>query len=450
VLPFPVLLALAGGSLQAQDALTFPQAAPHAPLQHSPQVPLQTPPQALLKPKLSALAEVPDWSKLEALGGVLTREEFERAMQEIYTDGSRFPVPWRIEGNALVVETSPGRPTINILFRESNQPAVRANRYWRTPSELPALKTDEPVLTGVHIALDPGHIGGAWARVEERWLSMKEGEAIQEGTMSLQVAKLLKPRLEALGAIVALVRPDENPVSKLKPDDLRPQARAVLLEAGVTQPVEYYSSNQEEARIISVQWQAEKLFYRVSEIRARAKRVNEELHPDLVLCLHFNAEAWGDPKNPSFVDKNHFHLLINGCYSPEELQLEDVRFEMLRRLFSRTEAQELAMAGPTADAMMQATGLPPYIYNTSNARRVSGNAAVFARNLLANRLFQCPVLYYEPYVMNHGQTYQRLLLGHYLGRTLLGDQLISSPIEDYARGVVRGLVNYYTEARRAK
>jgi hypothetical protein len=49
--------------------------------------------------------------------------------------------------------------------------------------------------------------------------------------------------------------------------------------------------------------------------------------------------------------------------------------------------------------------------------------------------------------MNHGETYRRLLLGHYVGRTLLQDQLTSSPIEDYARGVTRGLVNYYTGAR---
>jgi hypothetical protein len=199
-----------------------------------------------------------------------------------------------------------------------------------------------------------------------------------------------------------------------------------------------------------VQWQAEKLFYRVSEIHARGVLVNEEFRPDLVLCLHFNAEAWGDPQHPSFVDRNHFHLLVNGCYAPGELQFEDVRFEMLQRLFSGTHTQELAMSGPAASAMMSATGLSPYIYTTNNARRVSANPAVYARNLLANRIYQCPVLYYEPYVMNQEETYRRLLLGHYIGRTLLLDHLLSSPLEDYARGVVRGLVAYYSEARQTK
>jgi hypothetical protein len=33
---------------------------------------------------------------------------------------------------------------------------------------------------------------------------------------------------------------------------------------------------------------------------------------------------------------------------------------------------------------------------------------------------------------------------------LLQDQLTTSPIEDYVRGVTRGLVNYYRVARRAE
>lgn len=393
------------------------------------------------------MAAAPDWTKLDALNGVLTREEFEKAISGIYTDGSTFPVPWRVEDDAVFIETTPGLAPARIIFRDPHKIPRAVSQYWRRPGELPRLKQGEPVLQGLHIALDPGHIGGGWAKIEERWLSMNPGEAIMEGGLVLQVAQLLKVRLEELGARVSMVRSSENPVTKSQPNDLRPLAREVLLDAGLAKPEENYSDPRAESRIITVQWQAEKLFYRVSEIRARAHRVNEELRPDLVLCLHLNAEAWGDPALPSFVDRNHFHLLVNGCYGPDELQHEDVRFEMIHRLFGRMHEQELAMADIVADSMMEATGLPPYVYTNNSARRVSGNPAVFARNLLANRIFQCPVLYFEPYVMNHGTTYKRLLLGHYIGRTLLDGQLVTSPLEDYARGVVRGLVAYYKSAR---
>ncbi|MFZ4764055.1 MAG: hypothetical protein ACOYMN_03800 [Roseimicrobium sp.] len=400
------------------------------------------------KPKISPLSTAPDWTKLSELSGVLTREEFEQAIASIYTDGSKYPVPWRVEGDAVIIETTPGLAPVRLQFREFYKKAHAVARYWRTVAELPPLKPGEPVLKGLHIALDPGHIGGNWARMEERWLSMHPGEVVMEGGLVLSVAELLKPRLEALGAQVSLVRTGENPVTTLQPKDLFSAAREVLAEAGIAKPTESYTDPRDEARILTVQWQSEKLFYRVSEIRARARRVNEDLRPDLVLCLHLNAEAWGDPQKPEFVDKNHFHLLINGCYSAEELRFEDVRYDMLQRLFTKAYEQELAMAEPVANAMMRSTGLPAYAYvNSSSARRVSGNAAVYARNLLANRLYHCPVLYFEPYVMNHGQTYRRLLLGHYIGRTLLDGQLVSCPLEDYARGVVNGLVEYYKSAR---
>ncbi len=402
------------------------------------------------KQKLSPLAPAPEWSKLGVYSGVLSRDEFERAIREVYGDGSSFPVPWRVEADGVRVETSPGQPPLFIPFRGGSDKPRQPARYWRTVGELPALEAGDPVLKGVRIGLDPGHIGGSWAHMEERWLSMSDGEAIMEGSLALEVARLLKPRLEELGAQVTLIRSEENPVTHARPDDFKDEARRVLHDSGISSPTESYTDSRDEARVFSVQWEAEKLFYRVSEIRARAQRVNEEIKPDLVLCLHLNAEPWGDPRHPSFVDRNHFHLLINGCYSSQELQFEDVRFEMLQRLFSQADTEELAMSGPAAAAMMRLTGLPPYIYITNNARRVSANPAVFARNLLANRLYQCPVLYFEPYVMNNGPTYRRLLAGHWIGRTLLADHLTTSPLEDYARGVVRGLVDNYSAARHAK
>src|SRR5438874_5990192 len=72
-----------------------------------------------------------------------------------------------------------------------------------------------------------------------------------------------------------------------------------------------------------------------------------KLQPDLVHCLHFNAEGWGDPKNPTLIDRNHFHVLVNGSYLPDEIAHDDERYEMIRRLLSRAYEEEL----PLADAM---------------------------------------------------------------------------------------------------
>jgi hypothetical protein len=236
-------------------------------------------------------------------------------------------------------------------------------------------------------------------------------------------------------------------VTTLRPIDLIVPARQLLNEAGFPKPQESYSSLTGDAKIITVQWQSEKLFYRVSEIHARAKKVNATIKPDVVLCLHYNAEAWGNATSPQFSPANHLHVLVNGCYAPVELQQQDVRFEMLHRLFSRIHEEELPLAEAVASGMSSATGLPAYLYTTPNARRVGASPYVYARNLLANRLFQCPVVYLEPYVMNHEETYRRLLNGHFLGRTLIAGRLQSSAIEDYVRGVVNGVVAYYKKHR---
>ena len=196
----------------------------------------------------------------------------------------------------------------------------------------------------------------------------------------------------------------------------------------------------------SVQWTSELLFYRVAEIQARARLVNETLKPDLVLCLHYNAEAWGDPSNPQLTTKNHMHLMVNGSYSKNELSLDDVRYGMLIKLLSRCYSEELPVAEKVAGSLAAATGLPPYVYTTPNAIRVGPNPYVWARNLLANRLYQCPVVYIEPYVMNSKEVWDRVQAGNYDGRKLIDGKVRESIYQEYADAVTAGLVHAAAQA----
>jgi N-acetylmuramoyl-L-alanine amidase len=397
--------------------------------------------------RLSALGSRPDWLKLQAYHQTMTRAQFEAAIRDFYSDLSPLPPPWRLEAEGVVVKTGdPMQPEARIAFASAAESPKGTARIWRRAAEMPPLK-GRPPLSDVHIAIDPGHIGGAYAQMEERYLSFAAGEAIQEGQLTLLTAQVLAERLKALGAYVTLVRDKLEPVTSQRPSNLLGDARLILTEAGFPQPQETYDSVTGDAKIITVQWQSEKLFYRVSEIHARADKINQSVKPDVVLCLHFNAEAWGDASAPQFSPQNHMHVLINGCYAPVEMEQQDVRFEMFDRLFSRIHEEELPLAEAVATRLKHSTGLPPYVYTTPNARRVGTNPYVYARNLLANRLYQCPVVYLEPYVMNHEETYRRLLHGHFVGRTLIAGRLQTSAVEDYVRGVVEGLTEYYKKHR---
>jgi hypothetical protein len=286
--------------------------------------------------------------------------------------------------------------------------------------------------------------------MEERWFQVGDALPVTEGDLTLRVSRVIAPRLRELGAQVSFVRNSTEPVTPLRPDDFRELARKILIKNGVPAPRPEFLNPDDPEKEHTIRWQSEILFYRYSEIRKRAVRVNTKLHPDLVLCLHFNAEGWGDPKNPILIDHNHLHLLVNGSYLAEELELDDERFEMVRRLLSRVFDEELVLADAVATSMSHETGLPPYQYPTDHyTTRVGTSGYVYARNLLATRLYRCPVVYCEPYVMNSREAFERIQAGEYEGTRTFNGVERKNIIREYADGVVNGLVEYYQTTRRS-
>jgi N-acetylmuramoyl-L-alanine amidase len=386
-----------------------------------------TPPPVPPRPALSMLAAPPDWSKLEIYQDTITRAEFERLLTTVFTTGSAWRTCIEIDETEARIQTgnSLTDPVFHLRFATEESTAPR---HWRTPAELPPTTPEKP-LAGLRIAIDPGHIGGAWAKMEERWFTVGTGTPVQEGDMTLFVANLLKPRLEALGATVTLVRDKLEPVTPIRPDSL----------IGLTK----------DAATEFPQKLAERLFYRTAEIRARAELVNTTLKPDLVLCLHFNAEAWGDPLNPTLIDRTHLHLLLNGAYTDEEVLLADQRFAVLQKLLQRTHQEEALVGASVADTFAGISGLPPYLYPPeSKTVRPLGHPFLWARNLLANRLYDCPVIFMEPYVMNSTIDYARIQAGDYDGLREIDGKLQPSIFQEYADALTEGLRKYYTEARK--
>jgi N-acetylmuramoyl-L-alanine amidase len=425
--PLLLLLGFTGGWLLRPSSSTpSPSSTPAATIPDVAPEPVPPKPPVRLAP----LGHEPEWTILDTCRETITRSEFERLLTTVFTTGEAWKNFIALDDQEAVI--APGAPDSGLRFHLRFAPAEQEKtppRHWRTTTELPPAPADRP-LEGLRIAIDPGHIGGAWAKMEERWFVVGNGQPVCEGDLTLSVARLLKPRLEALGATVSLVRNDSEPLTPLRPESLLEQAAA--------------AGGQSDTRKL-----AERLFYRTAEIRARAELVNHSIKPDLVLCLHFNAEPWGDPNSPTLVERSHCHLLLNGGYTDDELALADQRFEMLRKLLQRTHAQEAAIGTDVAAAFYQFTGLPPYSYpsNTRNARTVDGNPFLWARNLLANRLYDCPVIFMEPYVMNSQSDYARIQAGDYEGQREVAGKMQPSIFREYANAVTEGLAKYYRDHR---
>jgi N-acetylmuramoyl-L-alanine amidase len=341
-------------------------------------------------PLLAELGTPPDWSQLDRFQNTLSWSTFLDRLETVYTkDG--------IGREWIAIDPDKKRARLDhftLSFAEKDRAAPGSVYRWKTRDDL---APDRPLpLSGLKIVLDPGHIGGDYARLEQRehrW----DGTVIREGTMTLRTAEILSPLLEELGASVTLVRSKLEPVSGKKAEDFADP----------------------------------RLFYRTSEIRARARLVNDSIQPDLVICLHYNGTASPLPERDQ-----HFHIILNGTYAAEELAHEDECFQMLQRLLSGTIREEIPLAREIAGAFADATGLRPYQYPSSSpySQPLANHPYLWARNLLANRLYQCPVIFLEPYVMNSTPFIERYR---------------RNPEEiyrEYARAVADGLARYYSRS----
>jgi N-acetylmuramoyl-L-alanine amidase len=378
---------------------------------------------------LSPLAPQPDWNILQRYADSITATDLTRLLQQVYVpDGS-----WRqwiaISPTQAVITPHVGATPITLPLAPPGSPPNAPPRFWKGRMERSPLP-GKP-LAGLRIAIDPGHLGGSFAQMEARWFRIGHSRPVEEGEMTLIVAKLLKERLEAMGAEVWLTRTKNGATTSLRPQRLKNAAVGSLQETGIA-PTDH-----------RVELEAERLFYRIGEIRNRARLVNERIRPDLVVCLHFNAEEWGDPAHPKLTEKNHLHLLLSGDISGGELMHEDERYTMLVKLLGGTHAEELGASESVARSLAAATGLPPFLYHSTNAIPASSNPYLWVRNLLANRLFECPVVYCEPYVMNSRPVFNRIQIGDYSGRRNVGGVTMPSIYREYADAVAQGLADYY-------
>ncbi|WP_221285114.1 N-acetylmuramoyl-L-alanine amidase family protein [Haloferula luteola] len=375
-------------------------------------------------PHLSELAPAPDWSSLDPWQSTMTRDAFIQLMETVYCSSRDWQDDLILGTHDVLIQTGISNRPYQLHFARR---AATPTRPWRAAHEFPPAPPSSP-LEGVRIAIDPGHIGGKWAPMEERWFRIGEGTPVAEGDLTLQVARRLQPLLEDLGAEILLVRSNGEPVTSSRPESFLEEARTSVLEVPTTL--------------------AERLFYRTAEIRARAEKIRQ-WQPDLVVCLHFNAEPWGDPANPALVQGHHLHLLVNGAYSPEEMALDDQRFHLLRRLLDGSHAEETAASLSIIEAFTEQTDLPPFLYETNSARavNVAGNPYLWGRNLLANRIYAAPVVYLEPYVMNSVEDYTRIQAGDYEGEREVDGKLQPSIFHEYARAVADGLARHYRRVR---
>jgi N-acetylmuramoyl-L-alanine amidase len=388
------------------------------------------------------------WFPIDLYQGTITRQQFEEKLHTLYDPFGVFPPYLDINDARVVVYPSVKErrvPQFTLNFAPPGQP-VAPMRWFRTPEEFRAetRALDKP-LNGLRIAIDPGHIGGPWAQMEGRSTRYNGSAPVQEGDLNLITGRLLKAELTNLGATVFEVRESTEPVTPYRPEDMLPEARALLLQHLANTPhVRALTADKLNLlfgqRVMDL---AEFLFYRCSEIKERGNRIRNNFVPDITVTLYIDATPGSGRGRLTSGNANIF--FVHGSYTRTEMADPDMQRRCIYKMVEGSSEIEKEVAADIANVFAQRTGLGPVKYGDSATTRqvLPDNGYVVARNLAANREYDGPVVCTEPYFMNNRVVYQRLLAGDYEGMRTFAGKKYGSIFREYADCVAQGLLKAY-------
>jgi len=388
------------------------------------------------------------WYVLDPYQGTITRQQFEEKLHTLYDPFGAFPAFYDINDQRVIFYPTTNDhhiPQFTLHFATPGSP-VTAPRWFRTPAEFRAETHPANLpLQGLRIAIDPGHIGGPWAEMEERSTRYRGSAPVREGDLNLITGRLLKDELTKLGANVFEVRDSTVPVTPYRPLDFMPEAREILVDQS-PHGAKLRGFPPDKLNLLfghRVNELADFLFYRCSEIIERGNRIRDSVVPDVTVTLYIDATPGSGRGRLTDADDNIF--FVHGAYTRAEMEDPEMQLRCVYKMVENSSDIEAEVASDIASVFVDKTHLGPVKYGNSATTRVvlPGNSYVVARNLAANREYDGPVVCTEPYFMNNRIVYQRLLAGDYDGMRNFDGKPYASIFREYADCVAQGLLRAY-------
>lgn len=288
-------------------------------------------------------------------------------------------------------------------------------------------------LAGVKIAIDPGHYGGLYAQLEERYIDIadpnKEGGKIQfdEGTLSFLTASYLKELLEKEGALVLLTR--EGIGKGAAKDDFFDWLKKNPHHWTGTPLPKIFRS-----------------YFNPLDLRARAEKINQ-FQPDLTIIIHFNShQEMADLPSNHFTTMVNFNLVfVPGAFCKKELSDQDSRYEFLRLICSQDLEDSLQLSRHLLSrftkrlnvAVVQDSDEISYL----NRVCIKLEEGIYARNLALTRLVHGPICYGETLIQNNLEECQSLTKKDFQ----IQGVPCSSRLKEVAEAYFEGIKSYLLE-----
>lgn len=275
------------------------------------------------------------------------------------------------------------------LKKSRNEPEYTL-QFWKEGEKIPSKK--KIGLSGVKIAIDPGHFGGSSAELEERFIDIKiQGKKparFNEGTLTLLTALALKEMLEKEGAEVLLTK-----------EEIGKGVYQQDFSTWLKNHREFSSSNMGSSQIF-------RSFYNPLDLQARAEKINR-FNPDATIIIHYNADDTRDlitqKTGPS--KENYNMVFIPGAFSRNELAKQESRYEFMRLLVTQDEENSEKLSSYILEEFVEVLQVPavtysdraPYLRNVC----MKLSEGVYARNLYLTRMVHSPLCYGETLLQNN-------------------------------------------------
>jgi N-acetylmuramoyl-L-alanine amidase len=197
-------------------------------------------------------------------------------------------------------------------------------------------------LSGLKIALDPGHMGGKdWDRLSGNFVRDNNGKQLSEGVLTLEIALKLEEQLKELGAEVFLTRRDFIPVTSAPYEDfeLRPYALKYFRESSLDEWFQsIISGNFKSQSDLYTEFLSTKKFQRIfsepmrwqffmmdEDLNARAEAINK-FAPDISLIIHLDTDVTlANPTGLNSINTDGTKAFVIGAFNKTEFASKEDR-----------------------------------------------------------------------------------------------------------------------------
>lgn len=351
--------------------------------------------------------------------GCFSREEIEIKIENALKKDKEISEFFHLDNEGLKIFSSKEdkklrNPEFVLYFGEKEKPHSTHFSFSDNPSK---------PLQGLRVAIDPGHIGGSFSRLEERYIHMKPKEDkriydeifFNEGELAIITAKKLQQKLKALGAQVFLTKSEEG-ASVLKKDF------TTWLQEDYSKAISLMVTRQKNPTIQEKEkdyWEKKasksEIFrstYNYLDVEKRAELIND-FNPHVTVTCHFNLGGVYDAKGYTpGTDDDYTLFFVAGAFKKGDQKDEYFRHSSLNHPRSRYEFVRLLVTDDLEQSVLLAKlgkknarsllNLPTGDHcNYLKVLCLKSEEGIYHRNLALTRLVRSPLLYCEPFCQDN-------------------------------------------------